>query len=209
MPRAGDGLGYSGPMEELRPGLWYWCADHPQWTTEDDLAEHQWGPEVTSYAMLLGDRLVLIDPVIPSGGLDDLLGDREVSAVLTCPWHARDSLILNVAVHAPPPEPEDTKPLPARNFSIGQSPVPGITAFPGLEPMDLVLWVESHRALVFGDTLVDLGRGLELPDDWGPSEVSHSDVLQTLRERLELPIELALPTHGLPADRAAFERAVR
>ena len=196
-------------MEELRRGLWYWAERHPEWTAEDDAARHRWGPEVTSYAFAHDDRLVLIDPVIPQGGLGELLAGREAVTVLTCPWHARDALRLGLRLFAPPPDPGDPASLPAENFTAGDTLSFGVTAFPGLEPVDLVLWIEAYRALVFGDTLVDLGNGLELPEDWGPGDVSHAEVLTSLRTLLELPIELALPTHGSPSDRAGFERALR
>jgi glyoxylase-like metal-dependent hydrolase (beta-lactamase superfamily II) len=195
-------------MRELRPGLWHWTRNHPQWTEADDRAGHQWGPEVSSYAFALANRMVLIDPVIPEGGLEGLRAGREPVTVLTCPWHARDAQKLEAPLYAPPPELGDPKPLPAKTYTAGEILDLGITALAGLEPIDFVLWIESYRALVFGDTLVDLGNGLELPEDWGPSDVSHPEVLRSLSSLLDLPIELALPTHGAPADRAAFERAV-
>lgn len=195
-------------MRELRRGLWHWTRDHPEWTEEDDRAGHQWGPEVSSYAFAFADRLVLIDPVIPEDGIESLLAGRKPVTVLTCPWHARDARKLATPVYAPPPESGDSDPLSATTYTAGEIVDLGITAFVGLEPIDFVLWVESFRALVFGDTLVDLGNGLELPADWGPSDASHPEVLRSLSSLLDLPIELALPTHGEPADRAAFERAV-
>jgi hypothetical protein len=33
-----------------------------------------------------------------------------------------------------------------------------------MEPTDLVHWIESRRALVAGDTLIDRGHGLRLAD---------------------------------------------
>jgi glyoxylase-like metal-dependent hydrolase (beta-lactamase superfamily II) len=195
-------------MRNVRDGLWHWTATHPEWTAEDDLAGHAWGPEVASYAFQLGDGFVLIDPVIPQGGLEPLLAGSEATVVLTCPWHARDALKLGVPIFAPPPDSGDPAPLDATTYQAGETLALGITAFAGLEPNDLVLWVEPYGALVFGDTLVDLGNGLELPDDWGPGHVSHAEVLQSLRSLLDLPIEHVLPTHGRPADRAALERAL-
>lgn len=156
----------------------------------------------------MDDRFVLVDPVVPRGGLDELLGAREPVTVLTCQWHARDALKLGTPLFAPLPDAADHDPLEVENYEAGDTLDFGITAFAGLEPIDLVLWVEPYRALVFGDTLVDLGNGLELPDGWGPSNVSHPAVLRSLRSLLDLPIEFALPTHGAPADRVAFERAV-
>jgi glyoxylase-like metal-dependent hydrolase (beta-lactamase superfamily II) len=81
-------------------------------------------------------------------------------------------------------------------------------ARPREEPNDLVLWVESRRALVAGDTLVDRGDGLQLLDEWLPDGVMRDQVLEAMRPLLELPVELVLPTHGDPTDRAALERAL-
>jgi glyoxylase-like metal-dependent hydrolase (beta-lactamase superfamily II) len=195
-------------MDELEPGLWHWTARHPEWTDADDAADHGWGPDVSCYAVAAGEQLVLIDPVIPTGGLDALRAGRETVVVLTCPWHAREAPALGLPLYAPPPDADDDDPLSANRYAAGDTLPFGITAFPGLEPNDLVLWVEAHRALVFGDTLIDTGTGLELPDDWGPSGIAHPPVIASLRERLALDIEWALPTHGAPADRAAFERAL-
>jgi glyoxylase-like metal-dependent hydrolase (beta-lactamase superfamily II) len=38
--------------------------------------------------------------------------------------------------------------------------------------------------------------------------VAPEQILESLRPLLELPVELVLPTHGAPADRAALERAL-
>jgi hypothetical protein len=51
----------------------------------------------------------------------------------------------------------------ARLYAAGDRLPVGVEAFPGREPNDLVLWIESCRAVVACDTLVDLGQGLEIP----------------------------------------------
>jgi hypothetical protein len=38
--------------------------------------------------------------------------------------------------------------------------------------------------------------------------VPAEQILEELRPLLELPVELVLPTHGAPTDRAALERAL-
>jgi glyoxylase-like metal-dependent hydrolase (beta-lactamase superfamily II) len=70
-----------------------------------------------------------------------------------------------------------------------------------------VLWVERAGAVVAGDTLVDFGRGLQIAD-WLREAVIHAQVADRLRPLLELPVEVVLPAHGPPADRAALERAL-
>ena len=71
-----------------------------------------------------------------------------------------------------------------------------------------MLWIEDQRAVVAGDTLVDFGEGLEIPAVWLREGVTREQVVEGLRPLLELPVELVLPTHGAPTDRAALERAL-
>jgi glyoxylase-like metal-dependent hydrolase (beta-lactamase superfamily II) len=99
-------------------------------------------------------------------------------------------------------------------LSAGDRLPVGVEAFPGIEPNDLVLWVESRRALVTGDMLIDRGQGLEFPADWANKGaiaargVPPGQILEALRPLLALPVELVLPTHRAPTDRAALERAL-
>jgi hypothetical protein len=78
-------------LDEIRPGLWTWTGEHPEWT-----AEMTWGPEVRSYAVQLEDERYLIDPVLPAPRADAIL--------LTVPWHRRaaDELDLDVLDEPPP-----------------------------------------------------------------------------------------------------------
>ena len=80
--------------------------------------------------------------------------------------------------------------------------------FPGQKSNDLVLWVDSCRAVVAGDTLVDFGQGLEINERWLRPGVTREEIAEGLRPLLELPVEHVLPTHGGPTDRAALERAL-
>jgi glyoxylase-like metal-dependent hydrolase (beta-lactamase superfamily II) len=73
-------------VRELQAGLWWWEARHPEWTAEDDAAGRDWGPEVSSYAVDDGERLLLIDPTTPPSPILDLAADRETIIVLTNPW---------------------------------------------------------------------------------------------------------------------------
>jgi hypothetical protein len=70
-----------------------------------------------------------------------------------------------------------------------------------------VLWIESRRAVVAGDALVDFGRGLEIPQESLTKGVTREQVVEGLRPLLALPVEVVLPAHGAPTDRAALERA--
>ncbi|HEY8723566.1 MAG TPA: MBL fold metallo-hydrolase [Gaiellaceae bacterium] len=198
-------------MREVQRGLWWWEAVHPDWSPED-AATAEWGPEVSSYAIDDGERLLLIDPTTPPSPVDDLAADRETVIVLTCPWHRRDagSLAesLGASIYVPPPDERDPDPVDGQVFRAGDRLPVGVEAFPGMEPNDLVLWIESRRALVAGDTLIDRGKGFEFPRDWANKGVPPEQILETLRPLLELPVEFVLPTHGAPTDRAALERAL-
>ena len=104
---------------------------------------------------------------------------------------------------------EEGDPIEGRRlFSAGDRLPVGVSAFPGKDENDLALWVESRRALAVGDTLIDRGRGLQIPVDWLSEGVTREQVVAVLRPLLELPVELVLPTHGAPTDRAALERAL-
>jgi hypothetical protein len=85
----------------------------------------------------------------------------------------------------------------------------GVEAFPGQKPNDVVLWIESHRVVIAGDTLVDFGHGLEINARWlQPQGVTREQVVSGLLPLLERPVEHVLATHGGPYDRAALERAL-
>jgi glyoxylase-like metal-dependent hydrolase (beta-lactamase superfamily II) len=199
-------------VRELSSGLWWWEAIHPEWTAENEGGE--WGPEVSSYAIDDGTRLLLIDPTVPPEPILDRAAGREVAIVLTNAWHERDARSLaerlGASVFAPPPD-DDGRGIrmPAQVFEAGDRLPIGVQVFPGREPpFDVLLWIESHRAVAIGDTLIDRGDGLELLESWLAEGVTRQQVVDGLQPLLALPVEHVLPTHGAPADRAALERAL-
>jgi glyoxylase-like metal-dependent hydrolase (beta-lactamase superfamily II) len=211
-------------MQELRPGLWHWEANHPGWASTEP-----WGPEVSSYALVLDGQLVLFDPL---GVPEEVLGlAAQRVIVLTAPWHERDAQQLGVPVYTPPADTAadliekfgitaeqagDGSPdliwLRERgdgNFYAAGDALPlGVQAFPGKAFNDVVLWIESARALVAGDSLVDFGDGLTINERWLAEGQTREDAAAAMRPLLDLPVELVLPTHGAPTDRAALERAL-
>ena len=220
-------------MRELRPGLWHWQARHPDWE-----ASEPWDPNVSSYAIADDERLLLFDPLGVPSEIEALAAGRETAIVLTAPWHERDaqSLVerLGVPVYTARPDSAqflmDTYGITAEQAGDGSPDVvwllkegkgearvytagdrlPGdIETFPGHKPNDIVLWIESQRAVVSGDTLVDFGQGLEINERWLELHgVTRERVVEGLRPLLELPVEHVLATHGGPHDRAALERAL-
>jgi hypothetical protein len=196
-------------MRELQTGLWHWSAPHPEWTPGDG-GPDGWPQEVSSYAFDDGDVVVAIDPVAPPAELLELAAGRESIVLLTCPWHERDAAELVARLGSPvygPPR-EKAEQLDGPVYAAGTKLPGGIVAQPAVEALDLVLWIPAHDALVFGDVLIDRGDGLEIPTTWSPKEVSKDERIALLRPLLDLPVELVLPTHGPPTDRAALERAL-
>jgi glyoxylase-like metal-dependent hydrolase (beta-lactamase superfamily II) len=195
-------------VHELHSGVWHWEAPHPEWRPPGE-----WNHEtVSSYAIDDGDHLLLFDPLAVPGEIEERAGGRETAIVLTSPWHVRDALglaeRLGVPVYVPPPD-RDPDPIGGHVFRAGDRLPVGVEAFPGREdPYDVVLYVESRRAVVAGDTLVDPGQGLEILVDWLPEGVTREQVAEGLRPLLERPVEVVLATHGGPTDRAALERAL-
>jgi glyoxylase-like metal-dependent hydrolase (beta-lactamase superfamily II) len=219
-------------VRELASGVWHWNAPHPAWEPSEP-----WGKEVSSYAIDDGERLLLFDPLAVPGELSELATARETAIVLTAPWHERDaqSLVerLGLPVYTPPPESAEDlmerygitaeqagdgspdvrwlladESLEKHLYSAGERLPIGMEAFPGRLPNDVVLWIEDHRVVVAGDTLVDFGQGLEIPAQWLREGVTREQTAEPLRRLLELPVEHVLPAHGAPTDRAALERAL-
>lgn len=217
-------------MRELRPGLWHWEAPHPEWSGPENEAlrrrlaataetQSQAGV-VSSYAIESGDQLLLFDPLAAPREIVELAANRQATIVLTCPWHERDtqSLAERLGAAVFVPRPDEGSPdvawllvgdaVEGHAFLAGDRLPVGVEAFPGKEASDVVLWVESRRALIAGDTLVDFGQGLEIPPEWLPDGVTPKQVAEGLRPLLERPVEHVLATHGGPRDQAALERAL-
>ena len=203
-------------MRELKPGLWHWEAPHPEWEPGGP-----WPEMVSSYAIDDGERLLLFDPIAPPSEIHELAAGRETVIVLTAPWHERDtrSLVEQLDVPVFVPQPDKGSPDVAwlltgdagegNLYSAGEGlPVGVDRALAGRESNDLVLWLESRRAVVAGDSLVDFGQGLEVPVVWLREGVTREQVAERLRPLLELPVEHVLAAHGGPTNRAALERAL-
>jgi hypothetical protein len=211
-------------VRELRPGLWHWQAPHPDWTSDE------WWPEqVSSYAIELGDDLLLFDPL----AVPDELRERATAVVLTAPYHEREARRLGLPVHTPPADtwqdwvekfgvdPDQVRGMESDDLAWlrlrageleghfhGPGAWPfGMEAFAGREENDLILWLPSVGAIVTGDSLSDFGDGLGIQMG-GRKHLTPGEVAKRLRPLLDLPIELVLPAHGEPMDRSALERAL-
>jgi len=100
--------------------------------------------------------------------------------LLTVPWHRRSTGDLPVL----------------------DEPPPGIESYPAFFPLERAYVLVEHRALVLGDCFMD---GAAPPAEWEEGEPERREHLRAL---LDLAFDRVLPTHGDPADRAAFERAL-
>jgi glyoxylase-like metal-dependent hydrolase (beta-lactamase superfamily II) len=218
-------------MRELRPGLWHWQAPHPEWYDDAD-----WSRDVSSYALDDGARLLLFDPLAVPEELLGLSTGRDTAIVLTSPWHERDaeSLVKRLGAPVYTPRPDSAQDLidkygitaeeagdgspdlrwlrdgggDARWYASGDRLPFGAEAFAGREPNDVVLWLESPSAVLAGDSLADFGSGIAIQTEWVGKGDTRENVAARLRPLLDHPVELILPTHGEPTDRAALERAL-
>jgi glyoxylase-like metal-dependent hydrolase (beta-lactamase superfamily II) len=224
-------------VRELQPGLWHWESQHPDWEGElaGGRPNEPWDTIVSSYALIDdADGLLLFDPLAVPDEIQEVAAGRETAIVLTAPWHERDTRALverhQWPLFSPPRETEDdlmerwgvTREQAAGGspdlkwvgdsvdyhpVSAGERLLPDVESFPARGRHEAVYWVESRRALVVGDALADFGSGLEA-NGWPEGAGSREALVEVLRPLLSLPVELVLPAHGAPGDRAALERAL-
>jgi len=184
-------------VQELRPGLWRWTGEHPEW----DHAE-SWGPEVASVYAELEDTIVVVDPLVPADeeerfwdALDrDVRGSgRPLHVLLTVHWHERSVAAVLERYHATLWRPEEKGELPK-----------GVHAevVKGSDWMEALFFLEPHHALVTGDLLISRDGAIQMPIDWFPKDErdwAETELKPDLRKRLAaLPVELVLVSHGEP-----------
>lgn len=217
-------------VEEIAPHLWHWSAPHPDWTPRARGKDGQgWDQMVSSYALVGEDAFVLIDPQVPEDEIEaaslwDAL-DRDVDAhgppaiVISVYWHTRSAEDIagrydGSSTWAPADAPKRTLER-ARAYATGEELPAGIRVFDVGIPGERALYLPSHRAIVFGDAVLDGVR--LLPESWlnndevVPKGTTRGDVADALRPLLDEDIELVLLTHGGPvsdAPREQLERAL-
>jgi hypothetical protein len=221
-------------VRELQAGLWHWQAPHPEWTADQCWPQAVSSYALDDGArLLLFDPLGVPDeiddlaaerePVVvltaPWHERDaKSLVERFGTPVYTPPPDTADDLVRKYGI-VPEQIPEgwhspDLAWLlvegvgEAHLYEAGDRLAIGLEAFRGRSHNDLVLWIERVSAVVAGDSLVDFGRGFEVPQEVLQHGVTREQVVEDLRPLLGLPVELVLPAHGEPTDRAALERAL-
>ena len=203
-------------MQKVADGIWRWTARHPEWHPGE------FGAEVASFAMRIGRDTLLVDPLVVEDSQLDGVVRGHVEIMITIPYHVRSAELLCGRYDAHVWGPRgcarrmSDKSL-LRPITAGDELPFGVTAHAIGNPRraELPLFVPAHRALLFGDAVVGVGRRLRVwtPERVGP-EHEHwyrKRLVPSLRPLLELDIERVLVTHG-PAvaarGRAALERAL-
>jgi hypothetical protein len=176
-------------LVEVAPGLRRWTAWHDHW--EED---------VGSLAVDTADGLVLIDPLEPPPEVG-----RADHVLVTVYWHARAAADLKARTWAPSRSlrPLATRGVEAENAAAG---LPGgIRAFQTARSAEAVYWLPEQRAVAVGDVLLGAGAKARATDDplrlcperW-LGKATHSDLRESLRPLLDLPVERVLVSHGAP-----------
>jgi hypothetical protein len=190
---------------ELRPGLWRWTAPHPAWrpgAARDSAGD--WDEEVGCVAYAGPDALVLVDPLVPDGGwptLDALVRDhgQRVHVFTTLQWHRRSRAAIVDRYGAMTSRAKAALPTGVETVRLPRT-------------LETMVWLPGPRALVPGDRLIAGRRGglRVCPRSWLPS-MSTAELRARLAPLLELPVQMALVSHGRPVlhgGRAAIARAL-
>lgn len=198
-------------MQKLTAGLWRWTARHPEWHPGD------FGAEVVSFAADAGDgTLLLIDPLLPSEpdeALEQLdtiaAGADRVAILVSVPYHVRSAEEIRkrykATIHGHKAAAKRLSSTTGfHEVETGTELPGGVTAYPTGKPRrhETPLHLPSHRALVFGDAVVEYEGALRV---WAHDKVD-SKVKRFYKERfnptleplLDLDFDAVLVTHGDP-----------
>ena len=183
-------------LEELRPGLYRWTALHPDAEPHPQPGSPaDWGPEVGSVAYEAEDALLLVDPLAPDDGWDELDRlvqghGRRVAVITTLQFHRRSRQAVVERYGA--------------STSRAKASLPaGVETVPITGAGETMVWLPEPQALIPGDRLLgDDAGGLRLcPESWLrylPSGMTRAQLAEELRPLLDLRIELVLASHGEP-----------
>src|SRR5204863_7705178 len=179
-------------MKEIVPGVFHWTAPHPRI-----------GADVSSY--FVGESGTLLDPMVPSEGLEWFSGKRAVEYIaLTNRHHDRDSARFHVTPVLVPesgPHEFEGKELDVSGYAAGEEIVPGIVAHEvgAICPDDMALEIRSAGALALADGLIHFERVRfvqdQLMDD--PAQTKR-DLVQSLERLLDVDFDTLLFAHGDP-----------
>jgi hypothetical protein len=199
-------------VQRLAPGLYRWTARHPAWHPgAPPGSPGDWPPDVGCVAYAADDRLVFVDPQLPTDAeagwpaLDALVEEHgpRVSVLTTIRFHGRSSAAVVERYDA-------DRPALAAARIAGVEPIV-------LEGADETLvWLPRVRALACGDRVVGTAGGgvAPCPESWLeyiPGGFTVAALRDRLRPLLDLPLERVLVSHGEPVlagGRAALARGL-
>ena len=207
-------------MEELRPGLWRWTANHPAWEPAEPESPGDWPPEAGSVAYAAPQAFVLIDPLVDGGawGALDALVERHgspVAHVVTCPWHVRSGAeVIRRYVNSPGIEAwahaQAVKDRERIGFQVAHVVENEAQVAPGVEVIatdtgngELTVWIEEIGAIVAADVLIgaegERSEALRVcPAAWLEDANDVETVKSALKPLLERDIRAIVPLHGAP-----------
>jgi glyoxylase-like metal-dependent hydrolase (beta-lactamase superfamily II) len=185
--------------EELKPGLRAWTNYYGAW--KDD---------VTSWAILAPQTLVLVDPLLEGeqwAALEEEADGRELHVLLTVHWHVRSSAEVRarfprarVWAHSRNRAAIARRVEPTGTFAVGDELPGGLVALEARPRTEVLFWDPARHALIAGDALVgggEEGGGLRTCKAWWlPQSTNLEELRATLRPLLDLPVELILVSHG-------------
>jgi hypothetical protein len=207
-------------VEELAPGIRRWTAPHPEWRPAVE--------EVESYALVAGEALLVVDPLLPADEdqrLEPLLAElgllaaaaARVELLVTIPYHTRSAEALYDRF-APERPTRIWGHANVRKRLRPKTPLEVITAGPAGTAATIAggaaeaytigrprrsehpLYVPSLRAALFGDAVVGAQGGLRFwNQSSGTGDEWYRDVFApTVAPLGERPVEHVLVTHGPP-----------
>ena len=183
-------------IEKIRPGLKRWAGPHPEFNPLEGGLDESYR-DVASVSFSGEDALVLIDPLVPDELWPEL--DAEVQG------SGKPVVVLTTIFFH-----ERSRDAIARRYGarLGGE-VAGMRAFSAARADEVALWLEEPRALVFGDAILgDQSGGLRLTP-WAKDAQGLERTRKALLPLLDLPAEVALPSHGQPVLANAREALAR
>jgi hypothetical protein len=204
----------SAAVAELAPGLHRWTARHPDWHPG------VFGAEVASFALVAGDELLLIDPLLP--GDDDAAAVLETLDALAAAATKATHILVTIGYHVRSAEPlRDRYGASIHGPATVAKRLTSTKAYTKLEPgapgpagvvgyaigrprrSELPLWLPSHAAIAFGDALVttpdgELRMWCQQSRDAQQLAFYRDRFAPTLDPLRELPAQRILTTHGPP-----------
>jgi hypothetical protein len=207
-------------IDQIAPHLWHWAVPHPEWTPKargkNGLG---WDQLVSSYALVANGAFVLIDPQVPEGEDDaaelwqaldlDVDGHGPPAILITIRWHVRSTPQIaerydGTTIWAPASAAKEVaKRVPYTDtFATGDELPGGVRAHDLARFDEAALELPAHRALVFGDVVLDGPR--LCPPSWLPKGTTIDELADEIRP-LVANAELLLLTHGGPTAAANLE----